>query len=47
MLSKEEQEKILSLAPQRDAFNYQWKIKRALDPNDLGDRYYRTLEPKK
>jgi hypothetical protein len=36
--------KILSSAPQPSASRYQRKIKEALDPNDLGDAYYRTLD---
>ena len=43
--SKEEHEKML--APMAPILNYQWKVKQALDPNDLGDRYYQTVEPKK
>ncbi len=46
-LSKEEQERILSGAAQTVAYNYQWKIREALNPNHLGDSYYVTLEPKK
>ena len=44
---KEEREHMLSGSPQPAVFRYQRKIKEALDPNDLGDAYYMTLdEPK-
>ena len=34
-------------SPQPAAFHYQWQVKQALDPNDLGDEYYETLDPNK
>jgi hypothetical protein len=43
--SKEEHEKMLE--PMAPILSYQWKVKQALDPNDMGDRYYQTVEPKK
>jgi glycolate oxidase len=46
-LSKEQQEAILSRSPNPLLWNYQWKVREALDPNHLGDSYYRTLEPVK
>jgi FAD/FMN-containing dehydrogenase len=46
-LPKEERERILSASSQPNVFHYQWKVKQVLDPNDLGDAYYQTLEPKK
>ena len=45
-LSKEEHEKMLS-AGNPAPFNYQWKIREVFNPNDLGDQYYMTVEPKK
>jgi glycolate oxidase len=44
--TKEEQEKMLSSSVQPLAYEYQWKIRNILDPNNLGDAYYMTLEPK-
>jgi len=45
---REEREQILLAAPQPAVFHYQRKIKDILDPNDLGDAYYSTLdEPRK
>ena len=35
---------IHTLQPQ--AFEYQWKIREAFNPNHLGDSYYRTLQPR-
>ena len=46
-LPKEMREKMLSASPQPGVFNYQWQIRQIFDPNDLGDTYYKTLEPKK
>ncbi|MFZ0448517.1 MAG: FAD-binding oxidoreductase [Desulfatiglandaceae bacterium] len=44
----EDRENMLSATPQPSVFHYQRKIKEALDPNNLGDAYYMTLEePKK
>ena len=31
-------------APQPDVFRYQARIRRAFNPNDLGDQYYETLD---
>jgi hypothetical protein len=39
---KETRDKLLS--GQASPMHYQYKIKQAFDPNDLGDAYYRTLE---
>ena len=41
---KEEVQRIFSASPQPSAFNYQWKVKQAFDPNNLGDEYYQTLD---
>jgi glycolate oxidase len=41
---KEERDRIHLSAPQPSVFRYQYKVKEALDPNDLGDAYYETLE---
>jgi hypothetical protein len=41
---KAQREEMLSGAPQPAAFRYQRKIKEVLDPNDLGDAYYMTLD---
>jgi hypothetical protein len=46
-VSKEEQEKRVSVSGQPLVYEYQWKIREILDPNHLGDAYYVTLEPKK
>jgi hypothetical protein len=46
-LSKEEQERMVAGVNHAVKFNYQWKIREALNPNHLGDSYYITLEPKK
>jgi hypothetical protein len=40
----EDRLRLLGSSPQPSAFRYQRKIKEALDPNDLGDAYYMTLE---
>ena len=45
--SYEEKEKWLAGANQSFLFQYQRKIKEALDPNDLGDQNYRWLKPSK
>ena len=39
-----EREEMLRGSPQPAVFHYQRKIKEALDPNNLGDAYYVTLE---
>jgi hypothetical protein len=44
---KEEREEMLSASPQPAVFHYQRKIKEALDPNNLGDSYYMTIEKPK
>jgi hypothetical protein len=31
-------------SPQPEVFRYQSKIRRAFNPNDLGDQYYETLD---
>jgi glycolate oxidase len=41
---KEERDRIHLSAPQPDVFRYQHKVKEALNPNDLGDAYFETLE---
>ncbi len=41
---KEIRERMLSASAQPSIFHYQWKIKEAFNPNDLGDAYYQTLE---
>lgn len=33
------------MTPQPLNYEYQWKVKHAIDPNNLGDYYYRTLKP--
>jgi hypothetical protein len=43
-LTQEEQDRMVSGAGLR--YNYQWKIREALNPNHLGDTYYVTLQPK-
>jgi glycolate oxidase len=45
--SKEERDRAFSASPQPTAFHYQWKVRQVFDPNNLGDEYYQTLEPKK
>jgi hypothetical protein len=45
--TKEEQEEKLAASTQPLAFEYQWKIRESLNPNQLGDAYYMTLEPKR
>jgi hypothetical protein len=44
--TKETHEKMASASPQPVVFEYQWKIRNFLDPNNLGDAYYTTLKPK-
>ncbi|UCB45788.1 MAG: FAD-binding oxidoreductase [Spirochaetota bacterium] len=41
---KEERDRIHLSAPQPDIFRYQHKIRKAFNPNDLGDAYYETLD---
>jgi FAD/FMN-containing dehydrogenase len=41
---KEERDRYHRNAPQPDVFRYQAKVYRAINPNDLGDTYYETLE---
>jgi glycolate oxidase len=41
---KEERKRIFFSSPQPSAFHYQWKVKQAFDPNNLGDEYYQTLD---
>jgi glycolate oxidase len=41
---KEERDRIHLSAPQPSMFRYQHKVRQALNPNDLGDAYYETLE---
>ncbi len=44
--TKEDQEQTLASMTQPLVYEYQWKIREALDPHYLGDGYYMTLEPK-
>ena len=44
---KNEREQMFAGSPQPSAFRYQRKIKEALNPQDLGDEYYMTLDPEK
>jgi glycolate oxidase len=41
---KEERDRMHLAEKQPAMFNYQWQIKQALDPNNLGDEYYATLD---
>jgi glycolate oxidase len=41
---KEERDKMHLSAPQPNVFRYQHKVREALNPNDLGDAYFETLE---
>jgi hypothetical protein len=41
---KEERDKMHLAAPQPDVFRYQYKVREALNPNNLGDEYFETLE---
>jgi hypothetical protein len=45
--SQEEQEAWLLRMSQPLVYEYQWKIRKLVDPNHLGDAYYMTLEPEK
>ena len=42
--SKEERDKMHLSAPQPNVFRYQHKVREALNPNNLGDEYFETLE---
>jgi glycolate oxidase len=42
--ARAERDRIHLSAPQPSVFRYQHKIRQALNPNDLGDTYYETLE---
>jgi glycolate oxidase len=42
--SKEERDRIHLDAPQPNLFRYQHKVREALNPNDLGDAYFETLD---
>jgi hypothetical protein len=41
---KEERDRMHLSAPQPSMFRYQHKVREVLNPNDLGDAYYETLE---
>jgi len=41
---KEERDRMHLASPQPSMFRYQHKVREALNPNDLGDAYYETLE---
>jgi glycolate oxidase len=41
---KEERDRMHLSAPQPNVFRYQHKVREALNPNDLGDAYFETLE---
>jgi glycolate oxidase len=41
---KEERDEIHRSAPQPNVFRYQHKVREALNPNDLGDAYFETLD---
>ncbi|MBN1313594.1 MAG: FAD-binding oxidoreductase [Anaerolineae bacterium] len=41
---KEERDRMHKDTPQPSMFRYQHKVREALNPNDLGDAYYETLE---
>ena len=43
---KRARDKMHRASAQPSMFNYQWQVKQALDPNDLGDEYYETLDGK-
>jgi hypothetical protein len=45
-MTDEEIEAGCAHSPQPDVFRWQWKIKQAFDPNNIGDRRYLTLGPK-
>jgi len=41
---KEERDKMHLAAPQPNVFRYQYKVRESLNPNNLGDEYFETLE---
>ena len=41
---KDERDRVHLSAPQPSVFRYQHKVREALNPNDLGDAYYETLD---
>jgi len=41
---KEERDKMHLATPQPDVFRYQHKVREALNPNNLGDEYFETLD---
>jgi glycolate oxidase len=41
---KDERDRMHLASPQPEVFRYQARVRRALNPNDLGDAYYETLE---
>jgi glycolate oxidase len=41
---KEERDRMRLAAPQPNVFRYQYKVREALNPNNLGDEYFETLE---
>ena len=41
---KEERDRVHLSAPQPSVFRYQHKVREALNPNNLGDAYYETLD---
>jgi len=41
---KEERDKMHLGAPQPNVFRYQYRVREALNPNNLGDEYFETLE---
>ena len=41
---KEKRDKMHLAAPQPNVFRYQYKVREALNPNNLGDEYFETLE---
>ncbi len=46
IMPQEMQNAMYSRVPQPLPFNYQWKLREVCNPNNLGDGYYKTLEPK-
>ena len=41
---KQERDKLHIAAPQPNVFRYQYKVRKAINPNNLGDEYYETLD---
>ena len=41
---KEERDRMHLSAPQPSVFRYQHKVREALNPNELGDEYFETLD---